>query len=61
MIPLDQIQCSLYMECAVHKVQKDHSATNIKTYLNHWLIADMTEQKNTSRYVEPHSTDVLHG
>jgi hypothetical protein len=59
MIPLDQMQCLLYTKYAAHKVQKDHSATNIQAYLNHWLIIDITEQKNTSRKVEPHSSDVL--
>jgi hypothetical protein len=47
------------MKCAAHKVQKDHSASNIQAYLNHWLNTDIIEQKNTSRKVKPHSSDVL--
>jgi hypothetical protein len=49
----------VFIASAAHKVQKDHSATNIQAYLNHWLITDITEQKNTSRKVDPHSSDVL--
>jgi hypothetical protein len=47
MILPDQMQCTLLDECVVYKVIKDHSATNIWPYLNHWLIKKMAEQKST--------------
>jgi hypothetical protein len=47
------------MKCAVHKVQKDHLATNIQAYLNHWLITAMTEQKSTSKQLASDSVCVV--